>query len=184
MIDDRGGYTPTPAVSHAILTYNRSRPAGLADGIVITPSHNPPRDGGFKYNPPDGGPADTHVTRWIQDRANAVLADELHQVKRIPFGRACRVTTTRRHDFMDSYVGDLASVVNMDALRGARLAFGVDPLGGAGVQYWAMIAERYQLPLTIVSDVVDPTFRFMSVDWDRRDSWIAPRPMLCNTSSP
>lgn len=166
LIDDRGGYTPTPAVSHAILTHNRSRPAGLADGIVVTPSHNPPRDGGFKYNPPDGGPADTHVTRWIQDRANALLVDELRAVKRIPFDRACRAATTRRYDFMGSYVGDLANVVDMDALRNARLTFGVDPLGGAGVRYWEMIAERYGIPLTIVSDVVDPTFRFMSVDWD------------------
>jgi phosphoglucomutase len=166
LIDDRGGYTPTPVVSHAILTYNRARSSGLADGIVVTPSHNPPRDGGFKYNPPNGGPADTEVTDWIQDRANTLLTDELRGVKRMPFGRACRAATTRRHDFMDSYIRDLAKVVDMDALRHAGLRLGVDPMGGAGVQYWGMIAERYHVPIAVVSDEVDPTFRFMSVDWD------------------
>ncbi len=166
MIDDRHGYTPTPVVSHAILTHNRGRRADLADGIVVTPSHNPPRDGGFKYNPPHGGPADTQVTGWIQDRANALLTDELRGVKRMPFDRACRAATTRRHDFMDSYIRDLANVVDMDALRHAGLRLGVDPMGGAGVQYWEMIAERYQVPIAVVSDEVDPTFRFMSVDWD------------------
>ena len=166
LIDDGDGYTPTPVVSHAILTYNRARSSDLADGIVVTPSHNPPRDGGFKYNPPNGGPADTPVTDWIQDRANTLLTDELRGVKRMPFGRACRAATTRRHDFMDSYIRDLATVVDMDALRHAGLRLGVDPMGGAGVQYWGMIAEHYHVPIAVVSDEVDPTFRFMSVDWD------------------
>jgi phosphoglucomutase len=165
-IDDRDGYTPTPVVSHAILQHNRERTTDLADGIVVTPSHNPPRDGGFKYNPPNGGPADTHVTGWIQDRANQLLADGLRAVKRIPFDRARSSSTTQRHDFMGSYVGDLGEVIDMDALRHAGLTFGVDPLGGAGVGYWEMIAERYGVPVTVVSDIVDPTFRFMSVDWD------------------
>jgi phosphoglucomutase len=166
MIDDRDGYTPTPVVSHAILTHNRGGTTGFADGIVVTPSHNPPRDGGFKYNPPSGGPADSQVTGWIQDRANELLADQLRGIRRIPFDRAKSASTTRRHDFMDSYIGDLASVVDMDALRTADLRLGVDPLGGAGVRYWEMIAERYRVPITVVSDEVDPTFRFMTVDWD------------------
>jgi phosphoglucomutase len=166
MIDDRHGYTPTPVVSHAILTYNRGRASDLADGVVITPSHNPPRDGGFKYNPPNGGPADTQVTGWIQDRANTLLTDELRTVKRISFDRACRAATTQGHDFMNSYVGDLASVVDFDALGSASLRLAVDPMGGAGVQYWGRIAERYHVPITVVSDEVDPTFRFMTVDWD------------------
>jgi len=165
-IDDRDGYTPTPVVSHAILTHNRMRSSDLADGIVVTPSHNPPRDGGFKYNPPHGGPADTQITGWIQDRANTLLTDELRGVKRMPFDRACRAATTRRHDFMESYIRDLPTVVDMDALRHAGLTLGVDPMGGAGVHYWGMIAERFGVPITVVSDVVDPTFRFMSVDWD------------------
>ena len=166
MLDDRQGYTPTPVVSHAILTYNRGRARGLADGIVVTPSHNPPEDGGFKYNPPNGGPADTNVTGWIQDRANALLAGGLIGVERIPFERARRATTTHRFDFMGGYVADLGSVVDLDAVRGSRLALGVDPLGGAGVHYWPMIGERYKLPLTVVSEVVDPTFAFMTLDWD------------------
>ena len=166
MLDDRQGYTPTPVVSHAILTYNRGRARGLADGIVVTPSHNPPEDGGFKYNPPHGGPADTNVTGWIQDRANALLGGGLIGVERIPFERARRATTTHRFDYMGGYVADLGSVVDLDAVRGSRLALGVDPLGGAGVHYWAMIGERYRLPLTVVSDVVDPTFAFMPLDWD------------------
>jgi phosphoglucomutase len=166
MIDDRDGYTPTPVISHAILMYNRGRASGLADGIVITPSHNPPEDGGFKYNPPNGGPADTHVTGWIQDQANALLAEGLTAVKRMPFERARRAATTHRHDYMDAYVGDLGSVVDLDVLRGAKVTLGVDPLGGAGVQYWGMIGERYGLPITVVSDTIDPTFRFMTVDWD------------------
>ncbi|HKQ67054.1 MAG TPA: phosphoglucomutase (alpha-D-glucose-1,6-bisphosphate-dependent) [Methylomirabilota bacterium] len=166
MLDDRQGYTPTPVVSHAILTYNRGRARGLADGIVVTPSHNPPEDGGFKYNPPNGGPADTNVTGWIQDRANALLAGGLIGVERIPFERARRATTTHRFDYMGGYVADLGSVVDLDAVRGSRLALGVDPLGGAGVHYWPMIGERYKLPLTVVSEVVDPTFAFMTLDWD------------------
>jgi phosphoglucomutase len=166
MIDDRGGYTPTPVISHAILTYNRGRAGGLADGIVVTPSHNPPEDGGFKYNPPNGGPADTNVTGWIQDQANALLADGLRGVKRIPLERARRASTTHRHDYMSAYVGDLGHAIDMDAIRGAKIALGVDPLGGAGVHYWAMIGERYKLPLTITSEVVDPTFSFMTVDYD------------------
>jgi phosphoglucomutase len=167
-IDDRKGYTPTPVISHAILTYNEKggRQRGLADGIVVTPSHNPPEDGGFKYNPPAGGPADTTVTGWIQDRANALLAGGLEGVKRIPFERARRAATTQVHDYLGSYVGDLADVVDFEPLRGARIALGVDPLGGAGVHYWGMIGERYNLPLTVVSEEVDPTFRFMSVDRD------------------
>ncbi|MGH7572583.1 MAG: phosphoglucomutase (alpha-D-glucose-1,6-bisphosphate-dependent) [Gemmatimonadota bacterium] len=166
LIDDAEGYTPTPVVSHAILTHNRARSRDLADGIVVTPSHNPPRDGGFKYNPPDGGPADTEVTGWIQERANGLLTDELREVKRIPFDRARRAATSRRHDYMHSYVRDLSSVVDMDALRGGGLALGVDPMGGAGVEYWGRIAEHFGVPITVVSEVVDPTFRFMSVDWD------------------
>ena len=159
-------YTPTPAVSHAIIVYNRGRTTGLADGIVITPSHNPPRDGGFKYNPPNGGPAATAVTAWIETEANAFLQSGLAGVQRVPHEKALRVTTTHRHDYLTSYVNDLGQVINMEAIRSAGLRIGVDPLGGAGVHYWARIAERYQLNLTTVSDVVDPTFRFMSVDWD------------------
>ncbi|MEP6494694.1 MAG: phosphoglucomutase (alpha-D-glucose-1,6-bisphosphate-dependent) [bacterium] len=166
MIDDRGGYTPTPVVSHAILTYNRGRTTGLADGIVVTPSHNPPEDGGFKYNPTNGGPADTEVTRWIQDRANALLLANLVGVRRVGFERARAAATTHRHNYLDAYVDDLTSVIDMDAIRGANLSLGVDPLGGAGVHYWGAIAERYKLPMTVVSEVVDPTFRFMTVDWD------------------
>ncbi len=159
-------YTPTPAVSHAIIVYNRGRTTGLADGIIITPSHNPPRDGGFKYNPPNGGPAATAVTAWIEAEANAFLQSGLAGVQRVPHEKALRATTTHRHDYLTSYVNDLGQVINMVAIRGAGLRIGVDPLGGAGVHYWARIAERYQLDLTTVSDVVDPTFRFMSVDWD------------------
>jgi phosphoglucomutase len=166
MIDDQDGYTPTPVISHAILTYNRGRTSGLADGIVITPSHNPPEDGGFKYNPPHGGPADTHVTVWIQDQANVLLGEGLASVKRVPFERARRAPTTHRHDYMGAYIGDLSRVVDLDVLRDAKLKLGVDPLGGAGVRYWSLIAERYGMPLTVVSDVVDPTFRFMTLDWD------------------
>jgi len=166
MIDDRGGYTPTPVISHAILTYNRGRTGGLADGIVVTPSHNPPEDGGFKYNPPNGGPADTNVTGWIQDQANALLVDGLRGVKRVPLERARHASTTHRHDYMSAYVGDLGHVIDMEAIRGAKIDLGVDPLGGAGVHYWAMIGERYKLPLIITSEVVDPTFSFMTVDYD------------------
>jgi phosphoglucomutase len=167
-IDERKGYTPTPAISHAILTHNRERGrrTGRADGIVVTPSHNPPDDGGFKYNPPSGGPADTQVTGWIEARANALLADGLEGVQRIPFERALLAATTRVHDFLGSYVADLAGVVDFAPLRGSRIALGVDPLGGAGVHYWEAIAERYELGLTVVSTEVDPTFRFMTLDWD------------------
>ena len=166
MIAEREQYTPTPTVSHAILTYNRGRTSGLADGIVITPSHNPPDSGGFKYDPPTGGPAETEVTRWIENKANELLEGELEGVSRVPYARALRASTTRRHDYLDAYVGDLASVIDMEAIRGARLRLGVDPLGGAGVHYWGPIAERYGLDLTVVNGDVDPTFRFMTVDWD------------------
>jgi len=168
MLAEHDEYTPTPAVSHAILTYNRGRSSGLADGIVITPSHNPPDAGGFKYNPPNGGPADNDVTGWIEARANAILEGGLHSVKRISHEKALRASTTHRHDFLSAYVGDLGSVIDMDAIRGATIRIGVDPLGGAGVHYWAPIAARYGLDLTIVNEVVDPTFRFMTVDWDGR----------------
>ena len=166
MIDAGGGYTPTPVVSHAILAHNRSRPAGLADGIVITPSHNPPEDGGFKYNPPNGGPADTNVTRWIQDRANELLFDGLKSVRRMRLNEAKAALTTHRHDYLTSYISDLDSVIDLDAIRAADVRLGVDPLGGAGVRYWGEIADRLKIPLTVVSDVVDPTFRFMTLDWD------------------
>jgi len=168
MLSEHDEYTPTPAVSHAILTYNRGRTAGLADGIVVTPSHNPPEDGGFKYNPPHGGPADTAVTRWIEAEANVLLERGLQDVLRMPVDQALRAATTHRHDYLTSYVSDLGSVIDMAAIRGANIRLGVDPLGGAGVHYWAPIAERYGLNLTVVSETVDPTFRFMTVDWDGR----------------
>jgi phosphoglucomutase len=166
MLDEQGGYTPTPVISHAILRHNRGRTSGLADGIVITPSHNPPEDGGFKYNPPHGGPADTHVTDWIQTQANALLSHDLKGVKRLPFEQAQRASTTHLYDYMEAYIGDLTSVVDLEVLRSAHLNLGVDPLGGAGVHYWGLISDRYQLPLTVVNDTVDPTFRFMTLDWD------------------
>lgn len=166
MIDCNDGYTPTPAISHAILVYNRGRTAGVADGIVITPSHNPPEDGGFKYNPPHGGPADTDVTRWIEERANRLLSSGLQQVARIAYERAHQVATTRTYDYVGSYVSDLASVVDMDAIRSAGLKIGVDPLGGAGVAYWRPIVERYGVQVEVVNSTVDPTFGFMSLDWD------------------
>ena len=166
MVSRGGEFTPTPAVSHAILVYNRGRSSGLADGIVITPSHNPPDNGGFKYNPPNGGPADTEITGWIQQRANALLEAKLAGVKRMPYAQARKASTTHEHDYLDAYVTDLAQVVDFDAIRAAGVHMGVDPLGGAGVHYWAPIAERYGLDLTVVSDVVDPQFAFMSVDWD------------------
>jgi phosphoglucomutase len=165
----RGGeYTPTPVVSHAIVTYNRGRTSALADGIVVTPSHNPPEDGGFKYNPPHGGPADNRVTDWIQTQANALLERDLAGVERIPYEQARRAATTCEHDFITSYVDDLASVIDLEAIRGARVTIGVDPLGGASVHYWPRIAERYGLDLTVISDVVDKTFGFMTLDWDGR----------------
>jgi phosphoglucomutase len=166
MIAEADEYTPTPAVSHAILTYNRGRKTGLADGIVITPSHDPPHDGGFKYNPPNGGPADHIVTDWIEAKANEVLEAGLRGVKRVPFEKALHASTTHRHDYLTAYVSDLGNVIDMDAIRGAKISLGVDPLGGAGVHYWEPIAERYGLNLTVVNKVVDPTFRFMTVDWD------------------
>lgn len=159
-------YTPTPVVSHAILTYNRGRKTGLADGIVITPSHNPPADGGFKYNPPSGGPADSDVTKWIEATANQLLETGLADIKRVTFEKALKAHTTHRHDYLNPYVSDLANVLDMDAVRDSGLHLAVDPLGGAGVHYWGPIADRYKLDLTVVSDAVDQTFRFMTVDWD------------------
>jgi len=166
MIAQGDEYTPTPAVSHAILTYNRGRKTGLADGIVITPSHNPPHDGGFKYNPPNGGPAASVVTAWIEAKANELLEAGIQGVKRVPFEKALRAPTTHRHDYLNAYITDLANVLDMDAIRGAKINMGVDPLGGAGVHYWGPIAERYGLDLTVVNQAVDATFRFMTVDWD------------------
>jgi phosphoglucomutase len=166
MVDSAGGYTPTPVVSHAILTHNRDRTAGRADGIVITPSHNPPADGGFKYDPPHAGPADTAVTGWIQEQANALLADDLRGVQRIPYDRARRAATTHAHDYLAAYVADLGDVIDLDAIAGASIRLGVDPLGGASVAYWDAIAARYRLRLEVVNHEVDPTFRFMPVDWD------------------
>ena len=159
-------YTPTPAVSHAILTYNRGRTSGLADGILVTPSHNPPRDGGFKYNPAHGGPAEQEITKRIEVEANGLLERSLDGVRRMPLARALAAATTHRHDFLDSYVGDLRNAIDFDVIRGASLRMGVDPLGGAGVHYWAAIADRYDIDLTVVSTVVDATFRFMTLDRD------------------
>ncbi len=159
-------YTPTPAVSHAILVYNRDKPAALADGIVITPSHNPPQDGGFKYNPPHGGPADSGITKFVEDLANTLLETKLEGVKRGPFADALQASTTQRHDFIGEYVAGLGSVIDMDVIRSSGIKMGVDPLGGAGVHYWAPIAERYKLNLEVVNKTVDPTFRFMTLDWD------------------
>src|SRR3954467_13232240 len=166
MIDDRDGFTPTPVVSHAILNYNRGKKTGLADGIVITPSHNPPEDGGFKYDPPTGGPADSATTKWIQDKANEIIAAGLNDVRRIPFSRAKSAATTHRHDYINTYIDELGAVIDFDAIRAGGLKLGVDPLGGAGVRYWGAIADRFKIPLTVVSEVVDATFRFMTVDWD------------------
>jgi phosphoglucomutase len=168
MLAEKSEYTPTPTISHAILTYNRDRKSGLADGIVITPSHNPPDSGGFKYNPTNGGPADTTVTGWIEARANELMEQGLRDVKRIPYERALRSPTTHRHDYLNAYIADLGNVIDMTAIRDSKVRLGVDPLGGAGVHYWEPIAERYGLNLTVVSDVVDPTFSFMTVDWDGR----------------
>jgi phosphoglucomutase len=166
MLSQGDEYTPTPVVSHAILMHNRGRSAGLADGIVITPSHNPPHDGGFKYNPPNGGPAGPTVTDWIQSTANQFLEAGLAGVKRISFERALRASTTHRHDYLNTYIADLANVLDMDAIRSAKLKIGVDPLGGAGVHYWGPIAERFGLNITVVNEAVDPTFGFMTLDWD------------------
>jgi phosphoglucomutase len=159
-------YTPTPCVSHAILTYNRGRTGRLADGIVVTPSHNPPDNGGFKYNPPHGGPADPAATGWIEAAANGLLQDGLRGVSRMGLEQALRAATTHRHDYLGNYVNDLCNVLDMDAIRGAGISMGVDPLGGAGVHYWARIAERYALNLSVLNTEVDPTFRFMTLDWD------------------
>ena len=166
MIAAGGEFTPTPAVSHAILVYNRGRTSGLADGIVVTPSHNPPDNGGFKYNPPNGGPADTDVTGWIQKRANALLEAKLNGVKRITYAQACASQCVREHDYLNSYVEDLQNIIDFNVIRNAGVHMAVDPLGGAGVHYWQPIARRYGLDLTVVSTTVDPTFSFMSVDWD------------------
>jgi phosphoglucomutase len=168
MLAEKDEYTPTPTISHAILTYNRKRKSGLADGIVITPSHNPPESGGFKYNPTNGGPADTTVTGWIEARANELMEQGLREVKRMPYEKALRSSTTHRYDYLNNYVADLGNVIDMTAIRDSKVRLGVDPLGGAGVHYWAPIAERYGLNLTVVSDIVDPTFSFMTVDWDGR----------------
>jgi phosphoglucomutase len=166
MIDRERGYTPTPAVSHEIVNYNRGRKTGLADGIVITPSHNPPSDGGFKYNPPHGGPADTQVTSWIEQQANRLLAEDLRGLKRVSFARARKAATTHDYDYIDSYARELGKVIDLEAIRAAGVRIGVDPLGGAGVHYWDPISERYGIAVTVVNDAVDPTFRFMTVDWD------------------
>jgi len=168
LISKDGEFTPTPAVSRAILVHNRGREAGFADGIVVTPSHNPPDNGGYKYNATNGGPADVDITGWIEAKANALLAGGLKDVRRIPVDRARRAATTREFDFLSGYVGDLGGVIDFDVIRGAGIRMGVDPLGGAGVHYWARIAERYKIELTVVSEEVDPTFRFMTLDWDGR----------------
>jgi phosphoglucomutase len=166
MISVNNEYTPTPAVSHAILTYNKGRTDGLADGIVITPSHNPPDDGGFKYNATHGGPAGTDITQWVEKRANEILEDKLKDVKRVTYEKALKAATTHEFDYLHHYVGDLKNVLNLDIIRDSKISIGVDPLGGAGVHYWEPIADLYKLNLQVVSDIVDPTFRFMSVDWD------------------
>jgi phosphoglucomutase len=168
LIDDADGYTPTPAISHAILGHNRGRTAGLADGVVVTPSHNPPADGGFKYNPPNGGPAGSQVTSWVQDRANELIAGGLKDVRRMPLARALAADTTGRYDFLGRYVDDLPSVLDLDAVRSAGVRIGADPLGGASVAYWGRIAERHRLDLTVVNPLTDPTWRFMTLDWDGR----------------
>ena len=166
MVDAANSYTPTPVISHAILSYNRGRKRGLADGIVITPSHNPPRFGGFKYDPPHGGPADTHVTQWIQERANALIADGLRGIARMPLERARTASTTHKHEYLDFYVNDLHTVIDLQAIKESNVRIGVDPLGGASVGYWDAIGDRYGLNLKVVNHTVDPTFRFMTVDWD------------------
>ncbi len=183
MIASGDEYTPTPAISHAILVYNRGRSSGVADGIVITPSHNPPDSGGFKYNPPDGGPADTEVTAWMETRANEILGGGVGSVARMDYGQARHAATTHEHDFVASYVDDLRHVIDMEVIRGSNVHLGVDPLGGAGVHYWARIAERYGLNLEVVNGEVDPTFRFMTLDWDGKirmdpSSSYAMRPLI------
>jgi phosphoglucomutase len=166
MIAGKEEYTPTPVISHAIIAYNRSRRNGIADGIVITPSHNPPGDGGFKYNPPNGGPADSSITGWIEAKANEILQNNIKDVKRVPFDSALRASTTHKHDYLNNYISDLSHVVDMDVIRNSGINMGVDPLGGAGVHYWEPVAGLYNLNLTVVNKEVDPTFRFMTTDWD------------------
>lgn len=166
MLAEKDEYTPTPVISHAILTYNQGRKSGLADGIVITPSHNPPSEGGFKYNPPNGGPAEQAITDWIEKKANELLENQLHGVKRIGFEKALNSSTTHRHNYLDAYIADLVNVIDMEAIRRSNITLAVDPLGGAGVHYWNHIADRYRLNLTVVNQAVDPTFQFMTVDWD------------------
>jgi len=166
MIDEHEGYTPTPVISHAILTYNKNRTSGLADGVVITPSHNPPEDGGFKYNPPNGGPADTAITTWIENAANTFLEQNLGGVRRLPYESARGSSYVHRHDYIGPYIADLANVVDMKAIRSSGVKIGIDPLGGASVSFWPAIIERYGIAATVVNDAVDPTFRFMTVDWD------------------
>ncbi|MEE1811105.1 phosphoglucomutase (alpha-D-glucose-1,6-bisphosphate-dependent) [Streptomyces sp. BE133] len=166
LIDPADGYTPTPAVSHAILTHNRGRTSQLADGVVVTPSHNPPGDGGFKYNPPNGGPAGSEATGWIQERANEIIAAGMKDVRRLPYVRARAASTTGTYDFLGSYVADLPSVLDLDAIRSAEVRIGADPLGGASVAYWGRIAEQHRLDLTVVNPLTDPTWQFMTLDWD------------------
>ena len=166
MIAESDKYTPTPVISHAIINYNRGRTSGLADGIVITPSHNPPRDGGFKYNATNGGPSSTEVSNWIQNKANEILIADLTDVKRLTYAKALRATTTHHHDYITPYVNELAAIINMDAIASSYIQIGADPMGGAGVHYWGRIAERYKLNMTIVNKAIDPTFRFMPLDWD------------------
>lgn len=166
MIAGREEYTPTPVISHAIITYNKGRKTGLADGIIITPSHNPPHDGGFKYNPPNGGPADSSITGWIELKANEFLKNNLKDIKRVPFEKALAASTTHRHDYLNNYISDLSSVIDMEVIHNSNISLGVDPLGGAGVYYWEPVADRYKLNLSVVNKLVDPTFRFMTTDWD------------------
>jgi len=166
LLSENDEFTPTPAISHAILTYNKNKKSNLADGIVITPSHNPPAEGGFKYNPPNGGPAEPSATNWIQDKANEFLKNNLEGIKRIPYEEALKASTTKRHNFMKSYVDDLANVIDMDAIKNANINIGVAPLGGAGVHYWKAIATKYGINLTILDEKIDPTFQFMTIDWD------------------
>ena len=168
MLSAKDDYTPTPVISHAILTHNKGRSSGLSDGIVITPSHNPPECGGFKYNPSHGGPAEEQITSWIDTTANSFLTDALNGLKRMPREKAVSAATTHKHDYMTAYVHDLENVIDMEAIRNSGISVGVDPLGGAGVHYWALIAQHYRLNLKVVNDVVDPTFRFMTLDWDGR----------------
>jgi phosphoglucomutase len=166
MLAEGDEYTPTPVISHAILSYNRRRESGFADGIVVTPSHNPPDNGGFKYNPTNGGPADTEVTKWIEDRANGYIQAGLAELRRVPYTRALHASSTHRHDYVSTYVDDLAAVIDFAPIRAAGVRMGVDPLGGAGTHYWGRIAEHYGINLTVVNEVIDPTFRFMTLDWD------------------